>query len=970
MYFRCQRKGMKYHIPKLLAGLWLLAACSACSQHRHRAEIEHYQENGENEAYDGPGLAMQQEFENTKDPLTGRVPRELLWPAIEYTDQLKQDIRQGWAYAKTTANGWAERGPSSDALGPSNGNYRGPNSDVPSGRIRAIMEDAADATGNTVFVGSVAGGLWKTTSINSSPAGWTLVNDKLSNLAITGLCQDPTSTSKMYFCTGEANNNIDAVQGDGIFKSTNGGSSWSQLSSTSSSSSGGAFNYCTRILCDASGNVYVGTRSGLYRSTDGGSSWTNITPSGVSAAICDVKISSTGRMHVTSGFGTTAYYRYTDNPGTVTSSSGWNSATTSFATSSIYRVVLACKGDTLIALPASSTGYNVATIYNSTDGGVNWNALSNTPSFGSGQGWYCLAAAINPASGKEYIVGSLDCYKTTNAGASAWSQISAWADASLQYVHADQHDIIWYTAGAQSRVLVACDGGVFLSTNGGTNWANRNVGLRIKQFYSCDIHPATTNYFLAGAQDNGTHSFSNAGLSTTTEVIGGDGMIVHIDRSQPSYQYSAFAYNQYIRSTNGGSGWSNSGLGFSSSTGRFTNPTDYDTSGVMYCGDAAGNYRRWTNPRTGTTNDVVSLSALSGGSIYSVAVSPYTSNRVYFGTGAGTLARVDNANTVTSPATGTGVATSLGTISSIVFGGSEDTVIVTSSSYSGTQVWYSTNATSGSPTFTAKDGNLPNIPVRWSLPIANTGGKRVMIATETGVWVTADITASSPVWVPDPTFPNVRTNMLKYRASDKLVAAATNGRGLWTATAPDATAIALPYNEFVLKSNSTNQATTLNWTFKTARQVITFEVERSDDGRTFSTVATQQGGAAFKDYQYSEPRSANWTYFRIKATDQYGLVQYSNIISIAPLSVAALELSNVYPNPAKELVNLSVASPSSQNIHLALYAVTGQKVRELHQTLSAGSQKVSLNVAGVSPGNYLLIATVGSQRFSYVVNKQ
>jgi hypothetical protein len=963
---------MKYQLRNVLGCTLLLISLGACRTDTRRADVAGAQVRGESEdehkACDGAAAAMRDEFEKTKDPVTGRVPRELLWPAIEYTDQLKQDMRQSWANAKVATSGWAERGPTSDALGASNGNLRGPNSDVPSGRIRAIMVDASDTSGNTVFAGSVAGGLWKTTSINTSPAGWTLVNDKLSNLAITGICQDPSSTSTMYFCTGEGFFNSDAVQGDGVFKSTNGGSTWSQVSSTNSTNAGTAFNYCTRIICDASGNIYVGTLTGLYRSTNGGTSWTNITPSGTSSGICDVKIAA-GRMHVTSGFGSTAYYRYTDNPSTVSSGSGWNSATTPFTTSSIYRVALACVRGNLIALPVSSSTYDVATIYRSTDSGKTWSTLNHTPSFGSGQGWYCMAGAINPADSTQYIVASLDCYKTTNAGTSVWSQISDWASSTQQYVHADQHDMIWYTQGAQSRVLVVCDGGVFLSTDGGSTWANRNVGLRIKQFYSCDIHPSTTNYFLAGAQDNGTHSFSNAGLSTTTEVIGGDGMFVHIDQDQAAYQFTAFPYNSYARSTNSGANWSTSGLNFGS-TGRFTNPSDYDnTSNVMYSADATGSYRRWTNPQTGATNDVVSVTALGSATVSAVAVSPYTSNRVYFATSAGILARVDNANTVSSPAAGTSVASSLGTVSSIVFGGSEDTVIVTNSSYSGTQVWYSTNATNASPTFTAKDGNLPNIPVRWSLPIAYTNGKRVMIATETGVWVTSDITAASPTWVADPNFPNVRTDMLKYRSSDKLVAAATHGRGLWTAVAQEATAIALPYNEFVLKANSSSQTTFLTWTFKTARQIIGFDIESADDGSNFKAVAAQQGGATLKDYQYNEPRSSGWKYYRIKSTDQYGLVQYSNIVSVAPAVISALELSNVYPNPAADMVNLTVASPSGQGIRLELYSAIGQKMKETTQQLSAGSQQVSLNMAGIAPGNYLLIAVVGNQRFSYVVVK-
>ncbi|MBK8953175.1 MAG: hypothetical protein IPM85_13830 [Chitinophagaceae bacterium] len=94
------------------------------------------------------------------------------------------------------------------------------------------------------------------------------------------------------------------------------------------------------------------------------------------------------------------------------------------------------------------------------------------------------------------------------------------------------------------------------SADGGTTIRDRNVGLRIKQFYSCAIHPVTTDYFIGGAQDNGMHQFSNPGLSTSVEFAGGDGCYSAIDQDEPQYQFGSYVYNVYRRSTNGGSTWS------------------------------------------------------------------------------------------------------------------------------------------------------------------------------------------------------------------------------------------------------------------------------------------------------------------------------------------------------------------------------------------------------------------------------
>jgi len=124
--------------------------------------------------YDGPEQAARMEFEHTKDPATGRVPRELLLSAIAQTKQSKES--QLNSPNSVNALTWAERGPNSDVPGASNGNTRA-NSGIASGRIRAIMVDSNDATHKTVFIGGMDGGLWKTTDITTSPANWILVND-------------------------------------------------------------------------------------------------------------------------------------------------------------------------------------------------------------------------------------------------------------------------------------------------------------------------------------------------------------------------------------------------------------------------------------------------------------------------------------------------------------------------------------------------------------------------------------------------------------------------------------------------------------------------------------------------------------------------------------------------------------------------------------------------------------------------
>ena len=728
------------------------------------AQVEQVNENG-------PGISarLALEINNTKDPALGYVPKGRLINAYE---KKRQAALSGRAPLFT----WTERGPNSDVTGPSNGNSR-PGNGVTSGRIRAIWEDLGDATGKTVWVGGIDGGLWKTNDITATPATWTAINDFFGNLAVSSICQDPTDVNIMYFGTGEKAINADAVRGAGIWRSLDHGVTWSIIPGSE------ALWNVSKVVCDASGNLYVGCNSisntaGLQRYTKATSTWANITPSGLDARVPDIELSSTGRLHVTCGYYNTAAgsagYRYTDNPATVTSA-GWTSPATSFSPVQ-YNVDLASNGNTLYALPSTSA-FEVTTIYKSTNGGANWTATGTTPAFTSGQSWYNMAIAVDPGNANNVIVGALDCYKTTNGGTS-WTKISEWVGTTGQYVHADQQIITWRS---NNQVLIGCDGGIFYSANGGTTILDKNVGLRIKQFYAVANHPTSTNYFLAGAQDNGVHQLNTAGLGASVEVTGGDGAFVQIDQDQPQYQWGSYVYNQYRRSTNSGSSWTS--VNYSSSAGRFINPTDYDdVNNIMYCSGAQNAFVRWSNPQTGSTFTAVTMAGLNTGTVSAVKVSPYTNHTVFFAGGRSTvvptLIKATNANATPTFTNiiGSGMQITSANIACVELGTTENNIIVAFSNYGINNLWVTTD---GGTTWTAIDGNLPDMPVRWAMfyPGNNT---KAIIATETGVWQTELINGASTIWDAETGFPNVRTDMLQYRSSDGLLSAATHGRGLFT----------------------------------------------------------------------------------------------------------------------------------------------------------------------------------------------
>lgn len=937
-----------------------LSLIAGCGSRTLSKDVDsHELSSEEHEEYDGPALAAEQNFRMTKDPQLGRVPRDRYIRALQQTIDSRTMGTEGISAFGT----WTERGPNTDAVGISNGNPR-PNSDVTSGRMRGILVDANDATGNTVFVGGVNGGIWKTTNVNSSPATWTSVSDFFANMAITGICQNPATPNTMYFCTGEWTFNVDAAAGDGIWKSTNGGSTWSQLASTTSST----FDYCSKILCDASGNVYVATRSGVHRSIDGGTSWTAITPSGLATSrFSDMELSSTGRLHVSAGQFSTCAYRFTSTPSTVTSGT-WTSPTAGYPASSV-RIELACSGNTLYALPSDGT-YEVPTVYKSTDGGANWAATTAQPTAGwaNGQAWYSLAMDVDPANGNIAVLGGLEPYRTTDGGAT-WTKLANWVGVVGQYVHADIHFIKIYGTSSL-RLLFGSDGGIFFSSDAGTTIRDRNVGLRLKQFYACAIHPSTTNYFLAGAQDNGVHQLTGAGLGGSTEVTGGDGAYVHIDQNEPLFQFGSYVFNQYRRSTNGGTTWSSVNL--NASAGQFINPTDYDdAANIMYCATAAGNFRRWTNPQSGSTNANVNITSFNGNTLSAVKVSPYTSNRVYFGSendvGSTALVAVDNANTIASGSAGTSISTGLPTntyTSCIEVGSNDNNLVVTYSNYGVQQVWISTN---GGTSWTNVDGNLPDMPVYWAM-FKPGDDDRMILATETGVWFTQNLNGASTVWVSSSTFPTVRATMLQYRSSDNLVLASTHGRGLWTQNIFSI----LPLNNFMLRGKWNNTTTDLVWDFEESNSGGNFTVEYSFDGLNYNAGGNVNTITNQKTYNFTHQPGQDKVFYRIKHTSATGKILYSNVLKLFKgAGGGGFQITSLYPNPVQSDLKLAFVNTARGKVTYMITNMSGQVLWTSSEQLNyTGSNSRTWNQSALKAGSYIFTITNGSEKVSQKFVKQ
>src|SRR4030095_11346192 len=135
------------------------------------------------------------------------------------------------------------------------------------GRTRALLIDPVNP--DVMYAAAVAGGIWKTTNGGSS---WLPLNDFLANIAVTCLVLDPSNPNIIYAGTGEGVFNADAVRGAGIFKSTDAGAHWTRLAATIGNAN--FFQVNDIVVSPSNGqHVYAATRSGVWRSLDGGTSW-------------------------------------------------------------------------------------------------------------------------------------------------------------------------------------------------------------------------------------------------------------------------------------------------------------------------------------------------------------------------------------------------------------------------------------------------------------------------------------------------------------------------------------------------------------------------------------------------------------------------------------------------------------------------------------------------------------------------
>lgn len=288
------------------------------------------------------------------------------------------------------------------------------------GRVRALYVHPANT--DVIFAGSVGGGIWK--SIDGG-ASWNPVDDFMGNLSISCIVADPTTTATvsgtvLYAGTGEGFYNGDALRGHGIFKSTDGGTTWYHLSSTDPSGDSDWY-YVNRIAVNGNGTIIAVARgNGIFTSSDSGASWSKNAPSGSGSYNLryDVKFDPNDDSKAVVG-GDQGDIFYTTDTGT-----NWTYANIVSLSGFVAGRVELSYAENTPDLIYASVDNNSGDIYKSTNGGATWSKTSNPGHLGN-QGWYDNTIWTDPTNSNHLVIGGLDLYQSTDGGVN-WNKISTW----------------------------------------------------------------------------------------------------------------------------------------------------------------------------------------------------------------------------------------------------------------------------------------------------------------------------------------------------------------------------------------------------------------------------------------------------------------------------------------------------------------------------------------------------------------
>src|SRR5262245_10373589 len=421
---------------------------------------------------------------------------------------------------------------------------------VASGRVMSVAVDPTNKA--IIYIGSASGGVWKT--LNGG-ASWQPIFDTQGSFSIGWVTVDAKRPNVVWVGTGERNSQRSVAYGDGVYKSDDGGRSWTNLGLKASEHIG-------RIVISPkdSDTVYVAAQGplwapggdrGLYKTVDGGKTWTQVLKISEHTGVTDVVVDPRNpdvlvaaayqrrRTFYTliDGGPESAIHRSTDGGKT------WRKITTGLPDEQLGRIGLAISPVNPDVLYANVEAANrKGGIFRSSDNGVTWEKRSD---YNQGSMYYGDVFADPIDVDRIYVPDVI--FQVSDDGGKTLHSLGQ------RHMHVDNH-IIWVDPDNTSHLLVGNDGGLYRSYDRAATWTFFS-NLPLAQYYDVDVDNASPFYNVyGGLQDNNSlggpsrtrseHGILNQDWFVTQD---GDGFVSRVDPEDPNTIYASLQHGVITR---------------------------------------------------------------------------------------------------------------------------------------------------------------------------------------------------------------------------------------------------------------------------------------------------------------------------------------------------------------------------------------------------------------------------------------
>lgn len=412
---------------------------------------------------------------------------------------------------------------------------------------------------STIYLGAASGGILKSTN---SGATWTNVFNNAASVSIGDIAVSSDDPNLLYAGTGEANSSSQSFRGDGIYKSLDGGTTWSNSGLDLSAYIGRIVidhSDNNRVFAAACGNLFTPDENrGIYRTTDGGTSWQKVLFVSDSTSAIDLVqhpdnpdilyAAMWERMrglNYRRSFGETSGIWMTTDGGDT-----WTELLNGLPSGNeTGRIGLAISPSNPLIIYAFYDNQSEVAVYRTQDGGQSWARTNDQAIQGmnSNFGWYFGQIRVDPADPAKIYVLGVDLYYSSDSG-NSWTQLAGYFN--YDEIHVDHHAL--FVHPVTGRIYEGNDGGLYYSDNSGFNW-NKINNLPLTQFYDIEIDYLNPDRLYGGTQDNNTVR-TLTGLTDDWEpILGGDGFYCLVDYTNSDIIYAEYQWGALHKSSNGGS---------------------------------------------------------------------------------------------------------------------------------------------------------------------------------------------------------------------------------------------------------------------------------------------------------------------------------------------------------------------------------------------------------------------------------